>query len=46
VIGPAVFGGIVATVSYEVAYAGIGVLVFTSVFSFLRAIKLVKADTA
>ncbi len=43
VIGPAVFGAIVATVSYEVAYAGIGVLVLTSVFSFLRAMKLIRA---
>ena len=43
VIGPAVFGGIVATVSYEVAYAGIGVLVLTSVFSFLRAMKHIRA---
>ena len=30
-IGSAVFGGIVATISYQVAYAGIGVLVLTSV---------------
>lgn len=46
VIGPAVFGGIVATVSYEVAYAGIGVLMLVSVFSFLRAMKLIQAETS
>jgi len=44
VIGPAVFGAIVATVSYEVAYAGIGVLALTSVFSFLRTIKHIRAE--
>ena len=44
VIGPAVFGAIVATVSYEVAYAGIGVLALTSVFSFLRTIKHIRSE--
>ncbi|MBT5571139.1 MAG: MFS transporter [Alphaproteobacteria bacterium] len=46
VIGPAVFGAIVATVSYEIAYAGIGILMLVSVCSFLRAMKLIRAESA
>jgi predicted MFS family arabinose efflux permease len=44
VIGPAVFGSVVAFVSFEVAYTGIGLLVLTSVFSFLRAMAHIKAE--
>jgi hypothetical protein len=36
----------VATVSYQVAYTGIGFLVLTSVFSFLRTMKHIKAEAA
>ncbi|MBN43659.1 MAG: MFS transporter [Alphaproteobacteria bacterium] len=43
VLGPAIFGGIVASVSFEVAYAGIGLLVLTSVFSFLRTMHHLRA---
>ena len=46
VIGPAIFGAVVATVSYQVAYTGIGFLVLTSVFSFLRTMKHIKAEAA
>lgn len=42
VIGPAFFGAIIATVSYQVAYAGVGLLLLTSVFSFLRTRKHVR----
>ena len=44
VIGPAVFGGVVELVSFETAYAGIGFLVLTSVFSFLRTMKHIRAE--
>ncbi len=43
VIGPAFFGAIIATMSYQMAYAGVGFLLLTSVFSFLRTRKHVKA---
>ncbi|MGB0627586.1 MAG: hypothetical protein ACPGQ5_13570, partial [Alphaproteobacteria bacterium] len=44
VIGPAVFGAVVATVSFAVAYTGIGFLVLTSVFSFLKTLQHIRAD--
>ena len=44
VIGPAVFGAVVATLSFEMAYTGIGFLVLTSVFSFLRTMKHIRSD--
>ncbi len=44
VLGPAVFGAIVATVSFAIAYTGIGLLVLTSVFSFLRTMRHIRAD--
>ncbi|MEP4379350.1 MAG: MFS transporter [Alphaproteobacteria bacterium] len=44
VIGPAVFGAVVATVSFKVAYIGIGFLVLTSVFSFLRATRYIRQN--
>jgi predicted MFS family arabinose efflux permease len=44
VIGPAVFGAVVATLSFEIAYTGIGFLVLTSVFSFLRTMKHIRSD--
>jgi len=43
VIGPAFFGAVIATISYQVAYAGVGLLLLTSVFSFLRTRKHVRA---
>jgi len=46
VIGPAVFGGVVELVSFETAYAGIGFLLLTSVFSFLRTMKHIRAETS
>ncbi|MDG2269908.1 MAG: MFS transporter, partial [Alphaproteobacteria bacterium] len=46
VIGPAVFGGVVELVSFETAYAGIGFLLLTSVFSFLRSMKHIRAETS
>ncbi len=45
-IGPAVFGAVVATVSFAVAYTGIGFLVLTSVFSFLKTLQHIRADRA
>lgn len=45
VIGPAVFGAVVATVSFQVAYTGIGFLVLTSVFSFVRTMKHIRRDS-
>jgi predicted MFS family arabinose efflux permease len=46
VVGPAIFGAVVNFVSFQVAYTGIGFLVLTSVFSFLRTMKLIKAEVA
>ncbi len=46
VIGPALFGAVVATVSFAVAYTGIGFLVLTSVFSFLKTLQHIRADRA
>jgi hypothetical protein len=46
VVGPAIFGAVVNFVSFQVAYTGIGFLVLTSVFSFLRTMKHIKAEVA
>ena len=43
VIGPAIFGAVVALVSFQVAYIGIGFFVLISVFAFLRAMKHLRA---
>jgi len=42
VVGPAVFGAIVASVSFKVAYIGVSLLVLTSVFSFLRTMRYIN----
>ena len=44
VIGPAVFGAVVALVSFQVAYIGIGFFTLISVFAFLRALKHIRVD--
>lgn len=42
VVGPALFGAIVASISFKVAYIGVGILVLTSLFSFLRTMRYIR----
>lgn len=44
VAGPAVFSGVVAFVSFDVAYTAVGVLMLTSAYSFRRTMRLLRPD--